>query len=155
MSCKWLLSLAAFLPLAPIQAQQFEDLDALDSRVASALGGKKARPIDRRLKLVRCPEPVVLDVTSAASVALRCNSVGWRIRVPTEQGSGPVNVGEILVRRGEMVEIRIKGMDFEIGTTGLANEDGYRGERIIVKTSTGGAGITATVVEQGVVYITD
>lgn len=155
MSCKWILSFVALLPLAPVQAQQFEDLDTLDRRVVDALGDQKAKPIDRRLKLARCPEPVALDVSTPASVALRCNSIGWRIRVPTEQGGGPVNVGEILVRRGEVVEIRIKGQDFEIGTTGLANQNGYRGERIIVKTSTGGAGIAATVVEQGVVHITD
>ena len=49
---------------APALAQGFEDLDALESRVVAALGagdrraGRAGAPIDRRLRLAACPEPV-------------------------------------------------------------------------------------------------
>ncbi len=151
----WFLSFTAILPLVPVQAQQFEDLAALDGKVAAAVGDNIAKPIDRRLKLARCPEPVVLDATGAQTVVLRCNPIGWRIRVPTENGPASTNAREPLVRRGENVEIRFEGGDFEIVSMGVANEDGYRGKRISVKSSTGGSALFATVTGEGAVNISD
>lgn len=165
--------LAALLAFSPAQAQQFEDLDALDGQVAAALqgGGVTAQPIDRRLKLARCPEPVALDTSAGNAVALRCNAIGWRIRVPLSSAvSGaapsdakiitaahvePLETGEILVRRGETVEIIIRGDDFEVMSSGVAAEDGRKGKQVRVKSSTGSSALGATVVARGLVYIED
>lgn len=155
MKRRWILGLTAFFPLVPVQAQQFEDLDALDGKIAAALGDNIARPIDRRLKLARCPEPVVLDATGSQTVVLRCYPIGWRIRVPTEGVTGSTNAKELLVRRGENVEIRFAGDNFEIISMGVATEDGYRGKRISVKSSTGNNALVATVTGEGAVNISD
>lgn len=147
--------LLALLYVSPVQAQQFEDLSALDAKVASAVGVGSAKIIDRRLKLARCPEPVVLDTTAPGAVVLRCHPIGWRIRVPVAQSVGSSNAGEILVKRGETVEIVIRGEDFEIASSGVAAEDGFSGKRIRVKSSTGGGSISGTVAGQSLVYVED
>lgn len=149
------LPLLALLHISPVQAQQFEDLSALDVKVASAAGIGSAKPIDRRLKLARCPEPVVLDTTAPTAVVLRCYPVGWRIRVPVTQTAAGSNNGEILVKRGETVEIVIQGEDYEISSSGIAIEDGISGKRIRVKSSTGSGSITGTVMGQALVHIQD
>lgn len=162
-------SLTALLYLSPAQAQQFEDLDALDGQVAAVLQGSSAtaQPVDRRLKLARCPEPIAIDNTAKDSVALRCNAIGWRIRVPltivapseakivTAEQVKTVESSDILVRRGETVEIIIRGNDFEVVTSGVAIEDGSKGKRVRVKSSTGTSALGATVVAQGLVYMED
>lgn len=162
-------STAALLYLAPAHAQQFEDLNALDEQVAAVLqgGSQTAQPIDRRLKLSRCPEPIAIDSSNKDAVALRCNAIGWRIRVPLASAArsepkivmaeqvNPAETGEILVRRGETVEIIIRGSDFEVVTSGVATEDGSKGKRVRVKSSTGAAPLGATVVAQGIVYMED
>lgn len=154
---KTLLSLTFLtaFPLVPAQAQQFEDLAALDAKVASALGSGSAAAIDRRLKLARCPEPVALDTASTDIVVLRCHPIGWRIRVPVNSRSGIVDADKILVRRGETVEVIFLAEDFEIASSGIASEAGFAGKRISVKSSTGGTMIVGTVVSEGVVHVND
>lgn len=160
-------SLAALLYVAPAHAQQFEDLNALDAQVSAVLqgSGATAQPIDRRLKLARCPEPIAIDNGATDSVALRCNAIGWRIRVPLvktavseEKIASPINnlqadSGEILVRRGETVELVIRDQDFEIMSSGVAQEDGRMGKQIRVKSSTGTSVLGGTVVARGIVHI--
>lgn len=162
-------SFAALLWLSPAQAQQFEDLVALDAQVSAVLQGSSttAQPIDRRLKLARCPEPIAIDSGAADSVALRCNAIGWRIRVPlanvARSGAKTVNAvqvkplesGDILVRRGETVEIIVKGEGFEVVSSGVAVDDGAKGKRIRVKSSTGGPSLGGTVVAEGVIAMED
>ncbi|MGB5077753.1 MAG: flagella basal body P-ring formation protein FlgA [Sphingorhabdus sp.] len=148
------LLLAACI-LSPAHAQQFEDLQALDAKVAVAVGRDAAKPIDRRLKLARCPEPVTLDTSTTAAVTLRCYPIGWRIRVPVTPPAAAANSGELLVKRGETVEIVIQSDDFEITSSGVAAEDGFSGKRIRVKSSTGSSLITGTVMGQSLVYIQD
>ena len=45
--------LIALLYASSAQAQLFEDMSTLDSKVASAVGHGTVKPIDRRLKLAR------------------------------------------------------------------------------------------------------
>ena len=145
--------LIALLYASSAQAQLFEDMSALDAKVASAVGHGTVKPIDRRLKLARCPEAITLDTTAPSTVIVRCTSIGWRIRVPVAQSVAALNAGEVLVRRGETVEIVIKGEDFEIASSGIAIEDGVSGKRIRVKSSTGNGSISGTVAGQSLVYI--
>ncbi len=66
----------------------FEDLDKLEARLVGALDvdvGQVGGPIthiDRRLKLQPCPVPAVIDPPALGAIALRCEPLGWRIRVP-------------------------------------------------------------------------
>mgnify|MGYP000502904667 FL=1 len=57
------IALAAALPAA------FEDLAQIDLRIA-ALG--VAAPVDRRLKLARCPQPAEIGELGGNAVAVRC-----------------------------------------------------------------------------------
>ena len=88
-----LVLLSAVLAV-PAHAQSFENLERLDNRVAAALGamigepGGAMRPIDRRLRLAPCPEPAVVGEPIMGAVAVRCDSLGWRIRVPLVASGG-------------------------------------------------------------------
>jgi flagellar basal body P-ring formation protein FlgA len=130
---------------APAFGQAFENLEMLESRVAAALGaavgepGGPARPIDRRLRLAPCPTPAEIDSPALGAIAIRCETRGWRIRVPLMAGAmaapGAAQVrAEPVVRRGDQVQIVALASGFSVSTTGIAEQDGAPGERIRVRT---------------------
>ncbi|WP_114954173.1 flagella basal body P-ring formation protein FlgA [Sphingosinicella terrae] len=144
------LILAAGLVAGPALAQAFEDLDQLETQVTASLGaaigepGGPARPIDRRLRLRPCPEPATVEAPAMGAVAVRCESVGWRIRVPLTAGSRTAVAAsgaaaaasapaEPVVRRGDQVQLVAMSRSFTVSTTGIAEEDGAPGERIRVR----------------------
>jgi flagellar basal body P-ring formation protein FlgA len=143
------LTLPLALFAAPLNAQQFEDIAALDAIVATV--AEAAQPIDRRLKLGRCPENVAIDPPALGAVALRCKSLGWRIRVPLVQSAKAETASEIIIRRGDAVEVISGGNGFEVSTSGTAIEDGRLGKAIRVKSSTGTATTLGTVTAAGTV----
>ena len=140
-----LLSAAAS---APALAQQFENLDALDSRIAGALGagigesGGAANPLDRRLRLAPCPVPATISEPMQGAVTVRCDAIGWRIRVAViGGGSAPAQAAQAaavrpapVVRRGDQVQIVALAGSFTVSTLGIAEQDGAPGERIRVRT---------------------
>jgi flagellar basal body P-ring formation protein FlgA len=144
-----ILSLTLFA--APLSAQQFEDLATLDALVATV--AEAAQPIDRRLKLARCPESVAIDPPALGAVAVRCKSLGWRIRVPIIQAANAEAASEILIRRGDGVEMISSGDGFEVSTRGTAIEDGRLGKAIRVKSSTAASITLGTVTAAGTVQI--
>ena len=107
---------------APAQAQQFENLDRLDSIVAMTVGanigqpGGAAAPVDRRLKLAACPDMPQVSGPVFGAAMIECKPLGWRIRVPLMPGgagaatptaqlasygrTAPVR-REIIVKRGD------------------------------------------------------
>ena len=129
------LILPIVLLASPLHAQQFEDVAALDVQVAAV--AEAAQPIDRRLKLARCPENVAIDPPALGAVALRCKSLGWRIRVPLVRVTKAESPSDIIIRRGDAVEVISSGNGFEVSTSGTAMEDGSLGKGIRVKSSTG------------------
>lgn len=143
------------LPLAllaaPLHAQQFEDVAALDAQVATV--AEAAQPIDRRLKLARCPEAVTVDPPALGAVAVRCVPLGWRIRVPLVQSAKAEAASEIIIRRGDAVELISSGDGFEVSSRGTAIEDGRIGKAIRVKSPTGPLAITGIVTAGGAVRI--
>jgi flagellar basal body P-ring formation protein FlgA len=145
------LILPLALLAAPLSAQQFEDVAALDAQVATV--AEAAQPIDRRLKLARCPESVAIDPPTLGAVALRCKSLGWRIRVPLVQTTQAEAASEIIIRRGDGVEVISSGNGFEVSTSGTAMEDGSLGKGIRVKSSTGTATTLGTITSAGTVQI--
>ncbi len=147
--------LVVILPIAllaaPLSAQQFEDVAALDVQVAAV--AEAAQPIDRRLKLARCPESVVIDPPALGAIALRCKSLSWRIRVPLVQSAKAETIPDIVIRRGDGVEVISSGNGFEVSTSGTAMEDGSVGKGIRVKSSTGTTTMLGTVTAAGTVQI--
>ena len=64
-------ALAAMLS-ASAAAADTQDLDALDAKVAAFLGGSAtAQPVDRRIKLARCPAEIAVSGPVAGAVAVR------------------------------------------------------------------------------------
>ncbi len=159
---KTLLAVACIA--SPALANGFEDLDRLDLRVSefAELSGGKAQPIDRRIKLVSCPEAPVLESGVMGMVVVRCTSKGWRLRVPllpTGAGSTYSVQAEVnetpLVRKGEAVKVAVVGDAFSVSYEAIAMDNGALGKQVRVKFPTQTSFFTATVIAQGKVQMND
>jgi flagella basal body P-ring formation protein FlgA len=148
-----LLVLAAGLAATPAAAQSFQSIDAVEEQVVAALGapigqpGGPARPIDRRLKLTSCPAPVIVEPAVLGAVTVRCQQIGWRLRVPVLQGPGEAPVAtasnslptrvaraEPIIRRGDPVSLVVSTGSFTVSRQAVAEQDGAPGDRIRVRT---------------------
>jgi flagellar basal body P-ring formation protein FlgA len=149
-----------------LHAQSFEDITALDEQIAASLGaasGGSAMPIDRRLKLARCPQVPVIDPPVLGAIAIRCLPLGWRIRVaitPLKHDATQDNASiaasiaaPIVVQKGDAVELTISGDSFDVSASAIALDDGATGKSIRVKTLTSRNPVTAVVKGAGAVQI--
>jgi flagella basal body P-ring formation protein FlgA len=156
------LVLLAAAAAAPAHAQGFENLDALDSRIAGALGaaigepGGAANALDRRLRLAACPAPATISEPLQGAVTVRCEAIGWRIRVAVVGGgsaflvtqAGPARAAPV-VRRGDQVQVVALAAGFTVSTLGVAEQDGAPGERIRVRTERRSAPFYGQVLADG------
>ena len=156
----------AGIPCEVIAAPLFQDLSVIDAAIVAQTGQKMGQvggaigPVDRRLKLARCPEPVQIDPAAFGAVAVRCAPLGWRIRItlvapPRVPASAQTQVlaPEIIVKRGESVELRVIGDGFQVAGSAVAMEDGALGAGIRVKSPTSKTPVTATIVGPAAVKI--
>ncbi len=148
---------------APASAQSFENLEMLDSRVAAALGagigepGGAVGPIDRRLRLAACPQPAEVGEPAMGAVSVRCQPLGWRIRVPlvasahaATAAAAPVAArAEPVVRRGDQIQLVAISSGFTVSTLAVAEQDGAPGDRIRVRTEHRSAPIIGLVLDDG------
>ena len=143
-------------------APQFEDIDALETQLIASLGagiGEEsgpARPLDRRLKLAPCPKPVVTGGDIAGAASLRCEPIGWRIRVPLVASAvEPLRKEKLqpLVRKGDQVEVSAAGGAFIVSTVGVAEQDGAPGDRIRVKAEGKTTRVTGEISADGRVVV--
>jgi flagella basal body P-ring formation protein FlgA len=160
-------------------AQSFQDLGEIEARVVAALGagigepGGPARPVDRRLRLAACPEPLTVDEPALGAIAVRCPSLNWRIRVPITQGgaagrvadsgadSGPREVPQVersveraaraapVIRRGDPVALVVQTGSFTVSRQAVAEQDGAPGQRIRVRTEPRAQPIVGQVLADG------
>lgn len=85
-------ALVAAAPALAASPRSFENLDRLDSLVAMSVGanigqpGGALAPVDRRLKLAACPATPVVEGPTLNSAVIKCEAIGWRIRVPLATG---------------------------------------------------------------------
>jgi flagella basal body P-ring formation protein FlgA len=175
------LLLALGSAAAPALAQQkFENLDRIDSLVAMTVGanpgepGGPIAPVDRRLRLAACPTTPNVDGPVFGAAIVKCDALGWRIRVPLVAGgaagaSGPVPYAasrvsprmavqravtrEAVVKRGDPVQLTAGNSSFSISRAMVADEDGAIGETIRVREDKKSPPILAQVVDMGVVRI--
>ncbi|MEJ7926884.1 flagella basal body P-ring formation protein FlgA [Sphingobium sp. AN641] len=169
-----LVALLAGLAAQPALAQQkFENLDRIDSLVAMTVGanlgepGGPRAPVDRRLRLAACPSTPQVDGPIFGAATVRCDALGWRIRVPLVAGdaaamSGPVAryapaprapSKEAVVKKGDPVQLTAGNALFAVSRLMIADEDGAIGDTIRVREDRKSAPIMAKVVEMGVVRI--
>lgn len=157
------LILASAALAAPALAQSFENLELLDSRIAAALGanvgepGGPVRPLDRRLRLAACPAPATIEEPNLGAVTVRCEPLGWRIRVPLAAGGASVATVsraapervQPVIRRGDQVEVVALASAFSVSTLGTAEQDGAPGDRIRVRTERRSAPFIGEVLADG------
>lgn len=171
-----LLMLAAILMSSfptPANAQNFENLDRLDSLVAASVGANRGEPggpvapIDRRLRLASCPQLPVVEPVKMNAATVSCASLGWRIRVPlamSGQAAAPRNTASysapsaapsqaIVVKKGDPVQLIAGNDSFTISRTMIADEDGAIGAMIRVRQDSRATPVTARVESSGVVRI--
>lgn len=152
-----LLDLAAVPVMA--QIQHFEDINGLEAIVVGRLGasvgqpGGPVAPIDRRLKLAACPGTPIIEGPALGAATVRCEALGWRIRVPLRgtATANPSAPAAMLVRKGDPVELVASGPAFSVSTQMIADEDGARGDMIRVRADRKSAPIVARIVDTGVV----
>jgi len=147
---------------APVAAQGFENLEMLDSRISAALGagigepGGAATPVDRRLHLAACPQPVEIAEPAMGAVTVRCQSLGWRIRIPLV-GNGQASSSAApaaahaapTILRGDQIQLVAISNGFTVSTLAVADQDGAPGDRIRVRTEHRSAPIIGMILEDG------
>jgi flagella basal body P-ring formation protein FlgA len=162
------LLLLAALWAVPVSAQSsqrvagFENLELLDSRISAALGagigepGGAANPVDRRLRLAACPQPVEIAEPAMGAVTVRCQPLGWRIRVPLVSSRGASAAAAPAaaraaptIRRGDQIQLVAISNGFTVSTLAVADQDGAPGDRIRVRTEHRSAPVIGQVLEDG------
>ena len=153
---------AILLPVAAqAQTAAFENINTLEARLTAALGadvgtpGGPSQPIDRRLKLARCPQPATIDPPALGAIAIRCEAIGWRIRVPMAYVAATPMAAKVqpVVRKGDPVELFVETAGFSVSTEAIAQEDGAMGDRIRVKSDPKAPIMIAEVVDGGRVRV--
>lgn len=121
-------------------SEDWQTIDMLTQAVASAMG-RTATPVDRRIKLARCPEQASVTAIDAQTLAVRCASLGWRVRVPM---SGPASATPAtagfaapssapVIRRGDTVRVTLESDTFSVSYSAIANQDGRVGDSIALR----------------------
>ena len=159
--------LAAFPVAAQTQLPAAQDLDMLEAMVVSSLGasvgmpGGPLAPIDRRMRLAACPTGIQIDPPTIGAVTVRCNTAGWRLRIPLARTYDPQaasaamgaqtssSIANADVRRGDPIQLVAQGTSFSISVEAMAMEDGRIGNRIRVASPSKGAPLFAEVVDVG------
>ncbi|MHA6767986.1 flagella basal body P-ring formation protein FlgA [Sphingobium ummariense] len=166
-------SLSAFAAPAFAQVQKFENLDRIDSIVAMTVGanigepGGPMAPVDRRLRLAACPTTPSVEGPVFGAAIVKCDALGWRIRVPLKGGASAGATGPVaryaptarpapkdnVVKRGDPVQLIAGNAAFSVSRAMIADEDGAVGETIRVREDRKSPPIFAQVVEMGMVRV--
>jgi flagella basal body P-ring formation protein FlgA len=128
--------------------QDWQSVDAMTQPIARALG-REAAPIDRRIKLAQCPERPEITAMNANSLAVRCPSLGWRLRVAMLGGNNRAEDTDFTaapavphprqrsdpptIKRGDMVRVSIDTASFNVSYPATATQDGRIGEAIALR----------------------
>lgn len=152
--------LPAVLVAVPASAAPFVDPVAIDGAVAQFTGmplgsaGGAAQPVDRRLKLNACANPLSVGWYAGRrdTVLVQCPDAGsWRLFVPLLVSAGAESPA---VLRGEAVTISLAGAGFTVSQPGEAMEGGTVGAWIRVKPASGSnQPLRARIVRPGLVEV--
>jgi len=172
------MAMAACMMCEPVVAQQkFENLDRIDGLVATTVGanigqpGGAIAPVDRRLRLAACPKMPDVTGPQFGAAVVKCDALGWRIRVPLAPGGNvpaapayaaprpamrpaPAPGREIVIRKGDPVQLIAGGPSFTASRAMIADEDGAIGQMIRVREDRKSDPVVARVQEFGIVRAT-
>ena len=156
MKIQLLIGLAIAVGTAAPAAPAYQDLDALDARVAAMSGPGSAVPIDKRIKLASCPEDPEISAPAAGAVAVRCPALGWRLKVALTSATRAAAVAApALIHRGDAIELVAHGDGYSVSFVGTALDDGPAGAAIRVKIPTSSSPVAAIIARAGVASISD
>lgn len=164
-----LLVAPAFAAPLPANAQAMQNLGEIDVLVAATMGAEVGQPggaralVDRRLKLKACPDALEITGPDMGAAAVRCPTLGWRIRVPLDLAAGPgqataarspqqraaVGTGEAAIKRGEPILLTVYRPTFSLSRVMIADKDGRVGEVIPVRDEPRGKPIFVRIIEPG------
>lgn len=160
------LAVIALLVTGPAFAASFQDLAELDVAVAASMGaeigqpGGARAPIDRRLKLKPCPTAATVSGPVMGAAVVRCDPVGWAIRVPLLLGasqkstSGGANQDSTpAVTRGQAVRLTVEGAGFTLSRTMISDATGKVGDMVSVRENRSAKPILAKVTGVGEVTV--
>lgn len=136
----------SLLMLVAASPSQFEDLEILDQNIQLHAN---AEPIDKRLKLARCPEDPIIAPVVGDAVIVRCPAIGWRLRVPVRAPAAVDKIAQIIIRKGDMVECITSGPGFAVSTQMIALDDAAVGQSLRVKSLTSPTPMTAVAKARG------
>jgi flagellar basal body P-ring formation protein FlgA len=137
------------LLLAVAASGAFEDLELLDDLILSV--APYAEATDKRLKLAECPDDPIITPAVGGSVIVRCPALGWRLHVPVKTPEAPAETGDIIIRKGDLVECVSGGPGFAVSTMMVALGDAAAGQPVRVKSPTSPVAVTATAKARGIV----
>lgn len=165
-----LLLLVISVP-SPAHAQgKLQNLEELDILVEAAMGAAIGEPggartkVDRRLKLKQCPEAPTVSGTVMGAASVKCEALGWRIRVPliaiasssnsynaqsTRDNQAQYGAGEDVVKRGEPILLTVKRPSFTLTRVMIADKNGKVGDVIPVRAEPRGNPIFVRITAPG------
>ncbi len=172
--CPAFLALTIAMTAAPALAAPFQDLTALDVAVSATMGaaigepGGARAPVDRRLKLKACPEAPEISGPVMGAAVIRCQPLGWAIRVPLLTGAGgpantarggaatsaaPAREERDAVSRGQAVRLTVEGHGYSLSRTMIADKDGRIGDLVSVRADRSSKPVLARVTDIGEVTV--
>ncbi len=136
-------------------AQDFQSHNAIDATVSGSLDGTglTAIPVDRRLKLAACPEPLRVDAPARGFVAVRCVAMGWRVRLVIDGTSERVKTNPVIIKRGDPVRVNYLAPGFSVTSSGIAESEARIGERVRVRIDQKATPLMAQAVDAGLVRV--
>lgn len=154
-SFRRLLIVAAMFP-ATATGQSFESHAAIDARVAASLVGTglAAWPVDRRLKLAACPQPLAGEPPVGGRVEVRCDPLGWRTYARISGPPATVSYATpIIIKRGDPVTVDFVASGFSVAARGTAESDARAGERVRVRVEQKSAPVIGQAMDIGSVRV--
>lgn len=162
-----LLALCA-TSVASAQGQSFENLDRIDSLVATTVGANIGEPggalsaVDRRLRLKPCPATPSVEGPIFGAAMVKCEAMGWRIRVPlnlagaaqaSAYGMRVAAPREIIIRKGDPVRLIAGNSSFTVSRPMIADQDGAVGDTIRVRDDAKSPPVMARIENSGIVRV--
>lgn len=164
------------LSAVPASAQTFQNLDQIDTLVATTVGaeigqpGGANTPVDRRLRLAACPQIPSIEGPVFGAAIVRCDKLGWRIRVPLKLTPPPVapavaygqaaygrpaqpQVRTILIKKGDPVQLVAGNASFSVIRQMISDEDGAVGDMIRVHGDKTSAPVSGRIEPDGIVRV--
>jgi flagella basal body P-ring formation protein FlgA len=138
--------LSLLLIMSTAASVQFEDLALLDKNIQIHA---TAAPVDKRLKLAKCPDAPIIMPPVDGVVVVRCPVLGWRLQVPVRAPDAMDAGAAIVIRKGDVIECITTGQGFAVSTQMIALDDARIGQSLRVKSLTSPTPMTAMAKARG------